>query len=155
MTFGTGFFLVFSGFVIAQESVHSAGGNATGSGGSASYSIGQVAYTTASGSSGSVAQGVQHAYDILTGTPEVASGISVMAFPNPTSDQISLQVTEGFGKEPLTYQLFDVSGKLFMSGALQNQVTQLPTQNLAPAQYSIRVMNQKNQGVQTFCVIKH
>ncbi len=139
----------------AQQSINTAGGNATGSGGSVSYSIGQVAYTTASGSAGSVAQGVQHAYDILTSTTEITNGISVSAFPNPTADQISLQVNEGFGKEPLIYQVFDAAGKVVLSGPMQNQITQVPTQQLAPAAYMVRVMNQKNQRIQGFSVIKH
>jgi hypothetical protein len=41
----------------------SSGGNALGSGGSASISVGQVAYTTANGTNGSVEQGAQHHYD--------------------------------------------------------------------------------------------
>lgn len=42
----------------AQESVNTTGGNASGSGGSASYSVGQVVYTSNTETSGSVAQGV-------------------------------------------------------------------------------------------------
>jgi hypothetical protein len=40
-----------------------AGGEATGSGGSVSYSVGQVVYTTNTGINGSVAQGVQQPYE--------------------------------------------------------------------------------------------
>ena len=48
----------------AQESINTTGGNATGDGGSASYSIGQMVYTTTTGDDGSVAQGVQQAFEI-------------------------------------------------------------------------------------------
>ena len=58
--------LLCAGLTQAQESVNSTGGNATGSGGTVSYTIGQVGYTTNTGSNGSVAQGVQQAYEILT-----------------------------------------------------------------------------------------
>jgi len=37
----------------AQTSVNATGGNASGGGGSASYSVGQVVYTTNTGTSGS------------------------------------------------------------------------------------------------------
>ena len=42
----------------AQESVNATSGNASGSGGSVSYSVGQVAYQTNTGTSNSVAEGV-------------------------------------------------------------------------------------------------
>ncbi|MEJ5266144.1 MAG: hypothetical protein WHT29_12590, partial [Bacteroidales bacterium] len=79
----------------AQESVNATGGNAFGSGGSVSYSVGQVVYTTNSGTNGSVAQGVQQPYEIsvVTGLEE-AKGInlSVSAYPNPTTDYLTLRI---------------------------------------------------------------
>ena len=57
--------LLWGSFAQAQESVNSTGGNATGSGGTVAYSVGQVVYTANTGSSGNVEQGVQHAYEIL------------------------------------------------------------------------------------------
>ena len=43
----------------AQESVNATGGDASGSGGSVSYSVGQITYQTHTGINGSVAEGVQ------------------------------------------------------------------------------------------------
>ena len=60
------FLLLGLGGLHAQESVNSSGGEATGTGGTASYSVGQVVYTTATGTNGSVAQGVQQPYEIST-----------------------------------------------------------------------------------------
>ena len=42
----------------AQQAVPASGGNATGSGGTASYTVGQVGYVTASGAGGTSQQGV-------------------------------------------------------------------------------------------------
>jgi hypothetical protein len=73
------------GIAQAQENANTSGGVATGSGGTVAYSIGQVAYTTNTGSNGSVDQGVQHAYEIFTvGIKETELNISLTAFPNPT-----------------------------------------------------------------------
>ena len=58
------FLLLGLGGLHAQENTTAAGGEATGSGGTASYSVGQVVYTTVTGTNGSVAQGVQHPYEI-------------------------------------------------------------------------------------------
>ena len=59
------FLLLGLGGLQAQESPTAAGGEATGSGGTASYSIGQVVYTTNTGTNGSVAQGVQQPFVIF------------------------------------------------------------------------------------------
>ena len=45
--------------VNAQTTIATTGGNAAGSGGSFSYTVGQISYSTVSGTNGSVAQGVQ------------------------------------------------------------------------------------------------
>ena len=48
----------------AQEAITASGGNASGSNGTVSYSVGQVAYTTISGVNGIVPIGVQQTYTI-------------------------------------------------------------------------------------------
>ena len=86
-------FTFFLSTVSAQESVNATGGDASGSGGSASYSVGQVVYTTNVGTNGSVSQGVQQPYEISVVTAiEEAKGINltVTAYPNPTTDYLSL-----------------------------------------------------------------
>ena len=70
--------LLWAGFAQAQESANSSGGDATGSGGTIAYSIGQVVYTTNTGSNGSVAKGVQHAYEIFTSLPSATYFIHVV-----------------------------------------------------------------------------
>lgn len=46
----------------AQQSANSAGGNAAGTGGSSAFSVGQPVYTVASGTTGSLDQGVQQPF---------------------------------------------------------------------------------------------
>ena len=58
-----GMMLGMYGYGYAQESVNAAGGDATGMGGTASYSVGQVVYTTIGENGTTVAQGVQQAFD--------------------------------------------------------------------------------------------
>ena len=45
----------------AQQAITATGGNASGSGGTIAYSVGQIVYTTYTGATGSVAQGVRRA----------------------------------------------------------------------------------------------
>ncbi|MCK4748161.1 MAG: hypothetical protein KAT15_14025, partial [Bacteroidales bacterium] len=49
----------------AQEAIPATGGEANGSGGTVSYTVGQLLYHTQSANSGTVAQGVQQPFEIL------------------------------------------------------------------------------------------
>ena len=141
----------------AQTSVNATGGNASGSGGSASYSVGQLAYTTNTGTNGSVAQGVQQAFEIsvVTGLEE-AKGInlSVSAYPNPTTDYLTLEVKD-VELLNLHFQMYDMNGKLLQNEKLTGTETQINMNSLPPATYFINVVNQKNKKVQSFKIIKN
>lgn len=142
------------GFVQAQESINSAGNTITGSGGSVAYSIGQVVYTTNTGSSGSVVQGAQSAFEIYTlGIKETGWNISLTAFPNPTTANLTLQLSE-HPNEELSYQLYDIQGKLLNSGQIAAQQTQIITTILPAATYFVNILNQENKKVQSFKIIK-
>ena len=141
--------------VFAQESSNSAGGDASGAGGSVAYSIGQVVYTTNTGSNGSVAQGVQHAYEIFSvGIYETELTISLNVYPNPTADNLTLEIND-FGNKKLAYQLTDVQGKLLLEGQVEGAQTILDMQNLATATYFIDVLSPDNKRIQSFKIIKN
>jgi hypothetical protein len=147
--------LLWGSLAQAQESSNSSGGDATGSGGTVAYSVGQVLYTTNTGSNGSVAQGVQHAYEIFTiGIMETELNISLIAFPNPTTENLTLQISD-YNNEKLAYQLFDIQGKQLNNGQMNAKQTQINMNGLPSATYFIHVVNQENKKVQSFKIIKN
>lgn len=147
--------LLFADIIDAQESVNSSGSNSTGSGGSAAYSIGQIIYTTNTSSSGSVAQGVQHAHEIYTvGIKETNLNISLTAYPNPTVNNLSLLISE-YNNEKLSYQLYDAQGKLLKSEYIVAKQTQINTSDFPSATYFVNIINQENKKVQSFKIIKN
>jgi Secretion system C-terminal sorting domain len=139
----------------AQQAIPVAGGNASGSGGSVSYSVGQVVYTTNTGTNGSVAQGVQQPFEIsvITGL-EQANWINVICsvYPNPTADFLTLKV-ENYDKENLSYQLYDINGKLLENKKLNGTETGIVMSNLVPATYFLKV-TQNTKEVKIFKIIK-
>jgi hypothetical protein len=142
--------------VHAQEALHASGGNASGSGGSVSYTIGQVVYTTIAGINGSVAEGVQQPYEIsvVTGLEE-ASGINLVcsAYPNPVQKYVTLKI-ENCDTEKMTYQLYDDNGKLLETKKAEGTETSIDMGNLVIATYFLKVLR-NNQVVKTFKVIKY
>jgi len=138
----------------AQTSVNATGTNASGSGGTVSYSIGQVVYTNNTGASGSVAQGVQQAYEIFTvGIKETELNIFLTVFPNPTTDYLTLSIGE-FDISNLSYQLYDMNGKLLQNEKITGNQTSIVMSNLVPANYFVKVI-QGNKEVKTFKIIKN
>ena len=142
--------------VQAQTSVNATGGDASGGGGSVSYSVGQVVYTTHTGTSGSVAEGVQQPYEIsvVTGLEEAQSiNLSVTAYPNPTTDYLTLRIDE-FEISNLSFQLYDMNGKLLQNEKITGNQTSIVMSNLLPATYFVKVI-QGNKEVKTFKIIKN
>ena len=140
---------------MAQESINAAGGNATGSGGTASYSIGQVVYTTINGTNGSVSEGVQQPFEILvvTGLEEAKDiNLSVSAYPNPVADNLILNV-DNFELSTLNFQLLDMNGKLLQNEKITGPQTNIFMGNLVPATYFVKVVK-GNIEVKTFKIIK-
>ncbi|MEI6349240.1 MAG: T9SS type A sorting domain-containing protein [Bacteroidota bacterium] len=148
--------VLFLSTATAQNTTSATGGNASGSGGSASYSVGQVFYTTNVGTNGSVAQGVQQPYEIsiVIGLEEAKEiNLLVSAYPNPTKEFLNLKV-ENYNVENLSYQLFDIQGKLLESKKIESKETSIVTSNLVPATYFLRVI-ESNREIKTFKIVKN
>ena len=147
-------FLFFLSKVTAQTSTNAAGGDASGAGGSVAYSIGQPFYITYTGANGSVAQGVQQTYQIFSlGINQSELNISLAVFPNPTYDNLTIDVKE-FNNENLSYELFDIQSKLLASGLITSKQTQINLINLPPSAYFMQI-SQKNKKIQSFKIIKN
>jgi len=139
----------------AQESIPASGGNALGSGGSVSYSVGQLVYTTTISADGSVAQGMQHAFEISTISGiEQGVGINLICsvYPNPTADFLTLKV-ENCKTENLTYKLYSISGKLLKSKKIESSETSIAMNNLDPTTYFLKVIDGIKE-LKTFKIIK-
>ncbi len=122
--------LLWAGLAQAQESANSSGGDATGSGDTVAYSVGQVIYTTNASAFGTVSQGVMQAYEIFTvGIKEAEVIITLSVFPNPTSDILTLQFSD-YNNKKLSYQLYDLQGKLLNEGQVTEQQTLINTSSL-------------------------
>ncbi len=151
LTFGLSF-----STATAQESINATGGNATGSGGSASWSIGQATYHTYTGTNGSVAEGVQQPYEIsvVTGLEEAENiNLSVSAYPNPVTDYLILEVKD-FELSTLCFQLYDLNGKILQDKKITGNQTNIAMGNLVPATYFVKVIRE-NKEVKIFKIIKN
>jgi hypothetical protein len=139
----------------AQQATTTTGGTAFGSGGTVAYSVGQIVYTTNTGSTGSVAQGVQQPYEISTvlGIDNHSINLELTAYPNPTTTYLTLNVGNA-ELSTLNFQLHDFSGKLIESRKIRSSSETIGMENLPTATYFLKVTN-NNKEVKTFKIIKN
>ncbi len=147
------FLLLGLGGLHAQESPTATGGEATGTGGTSNYSAGQVVYTTATGTNGSLAQGVQQTYEIsaTVGIKETSINLELSVYPNPITDYLTLKVDDF---ETLNFQLIDLQGKVIENKKVSSTSTSINVENLPKAIYFLNVVKNK-QVVKTFKIIKN
>lgn len=157
----TAVFLLFIGLTAlkAQEAIPASGGNASGSGGTVSFTVGQVVYTTNTGTNGSVAQGVQQPYEISVVTSLVtANGITLQcsAYPNPLTDLLNLKIDAltSLSLQSMSYQLFDMNGKPLEYRKITDVVTSIKMSGLPMAAYYLKI-SENNTVVKTFKIIKN
>ena len=145
--------LLSLGGVQAQESINASGGNTVGTGGSVSYSVGELVYTTKTGSNGSLVEGIQQPYEIYTtlGIKETSINLGLSAYPNPTTDYLTLKVEE---MDNLNYQLFDMQGKLIIKRKVLKKSTIVSMERLEGAVYFLNIIK-NNKLIKTFKIIKN
>jgi hypothetical protein len=151
------FFLL--GFCFAtvqgQQTIPATGGNASGSGGSVSYSVGQILSSTISGSNGTVVQGVQQPYEIsvvtaIKNTEDIS--LKCLVYPNPTAG-ITKLVFESADFENLSFRLFDINGMLLQDKKVESRETEISLENLSSSVYFLKVLK-NNQEVKVFKIVK-
>ena len=138
----------------AQEAVATAGGDASGTNGNVSYTVGQVVYTTNTGTTGSVAQGVQQPFEIQTvlGAENFNINLQLAVYPNPTTNWLQLEVRNtDFAN--LSYQLFDLNGKMILNEKITAETSSIQMERLPAAIFLLKVVN-NNKEVKTFKIIK-
>ena len=140
--------------IYAQDAIPASGGEATGIGGTVSYSVGQLVNNMNIGSNGTVTQGVQQTIEfVVLSNPElIALTLSAVTYPNPTTDYIVLSLTNATLTD-LSYMMFDLQGRLVTKGKVQQEATQIAMKNLPIGAYILKV-NRHNQELKTFKIIK-
>ena len=140
----------------AQSTIPASGGNAGGSGGSVSYTVGQIVNVTISGSNGSVIEGVQQPFEIsviteVGNTEEITLSCSV--YPNPVTYFLTLKIGTGV-KVKLSYKLYNINGKLLENKKILTDETQIAMVTYASGTYLLRVTDNKKD-LKTFKIIKN
>lgn len=138
----------------AQQNTVSSGGEASGSGGTVSYSTGQTDYITTTGSGGTTTQGVQQPFEIFvfTGVEETTIILQATVFPNPA--QHSLTLTLGSISSPMSFSIYDANGKLIKQENLFFTQTIISISELSAGIYFLKINDNKKE-LKSFKIIKN
>ncbi len=141
------------------EVFSTSGGDAEGNTGSVSYTVGQIVYTTISGDSALVAQGIQQPYEITVATAIKNTEdilLDAVAYPNPVRNLLKLRMkNRNFGH--IYYQMFDNNGNVIEQKEVTGSETFIPMQRFPRATYYLKVIykgNASEKGMKTFKIIK-
>jgi hypothetical protein len=150
--------LLLAGFtrvpLFAQQDILAASCNASGNGGTVSWSVGLVAYSSWGGASGSIIEGVQQPYEIfnLDGLEEFDSNPGFIVFPNPTTGKVTLKFLDSNLKNRSSC-IYDMEGILLRKVTADTEEVTIPMDDLKPATYFLVIL-EKDQPVKTYKIIK-
>ena len=150
--------LFFSSAVLtlnAQEIVTTSGLNASGAGGTISYSVGQVSVAQNTGTEGSVIEGVQQPYiiDPTVGSEIANINLKLATYPNPTSDEI-IMTAEDLDLENFSYQLLSNEGKVLISKASIESTNNISLQSFPANIYLLNIYRDQII-IKSFRIIKN
>jgi hypothetical protein len=141
----------------AQQALVACGGNAEGTNGTVSNTIGQTAFNYFVGTSGTVSQGVQQPYEIFLVTDtENAWDVTLdcLVYPNPVHESLQLKI-EGLKWEKLHWGIYDQSGRLLKGDRVSQSLSTIPVDELVQGSYLFTIFDIKNSTIKTFKIIKN
>jgi len=146
--------ILASTLAFCQQSVVPAGGNATGTGGSTAFTVGQVAYSAINGANGFVIQGVQQPYEISTVTGIELEDVTLdyAVYPNPTAGMLRLVISAP-DPEDFSFQIYDLNGKLLGNKKITGNETDISMDHLPASVYFLKVIRD-NSEVKVFKIVK-
>lgn len=139
----------------AQETIAASGGDASGSGGTISYTVGQVFYSAGTGTGGSESQGVQQPFEIsvLTGIEEGKSiTLECSVYPNPVTEMLMLKI-EGKLQAQYVVSLYDMNAIRLEHKKIIGTEISIDMKNRVPATYFL-VVTGNNKEIKSFKIIK-
>lgn len=142
----------------AQETISSSGGKASGEGGTVSYTVGQVANNTHTGTAGSVAEGIQQPYaiSVVLGIEESGINLQMAAYPNPVTDHLILKISDDNSYEGrLTATIYDMKGSLIKQQLVVNNETTIDMADQTAGIYFLKIHGEDLKEIKTFKIIKN
>jgi hypothetical protein len=144
---------LFFGFnSFGQNALSSTGGHIKSTGGSTSFTIGQVAYVLKKGTGSYLNEGVQQVFTKKT-TPieELVYLKEVQLYPNPTQETFNLIISTKEDVQ-IRYTIMDYLGKEIRNGNILSEKSEISLRDLPSGNYFISLKSKKENRI--FKIVK-
>ena len=140
-------FISFGFSSFGQNALSAAGGHFKTSGGSTSFTVGQVAYVLKKGTGSYVNEGVQQVYTKKT-TPieELVYLKEVQLYPNPTQETFNLIISTKENVQ-VRYIIMDYLGKEIRNGNILSEKSEISLRDLPSGNYFISLKSKKENRI--------
>jgi hypothetical protein len=145
-------FISFGFSSFGQNALSAAGGHFKSSGGSTSFTVGQVAYVLKKGTGSYLNEGVQQVYTKKT-TPieELVYLKEVQLYPNPTQETFNLIISTKENVQ-VRYIIMDYLGKEIRNGNILSEKSEISLRDLPAGNYFISLKSKKENRI--FKIVK-
>ena len=148
--------IVFLNFITesihGQNALSTTGGHFKSTGGSTSFTVGQVAYVLKKGTGSYLNEGVQQVYTKKT-TPieELVYLKEVQLYPNPTQETFNLIISTKEDVQ-IRYTIMDYLGKEIRNGNILSEKSEISLRDLPAGNYFISLKSKKENRI--FKIVK-
>lgn len=141
-----------SGQSVSPQVISSAGGHLVGTDVQMSWTLGELSVETIESGSVILTQGFHQSNLMITAWEDLAKDISVDIYPNPTSDWINIELQ---ASSDIQVKLLDAMGRSVVSKlALVEGANQLNLSGATPGLYFLQLIDQDQQTLKTFKIVK-
>ncbi|GAB4278783.1 MAG: hypothetical protein Kow0068_02570 [Marinilabiliales bacterium] len=123
---------------ISPSLLSTAGNNSIVSGNSYAWAIGEIAVSTISNGNNTITQGLLQPSNIAN-TINKSEFYVINVFPNPCKNQLIIYQSQY--QNPVYYFLSDITGKIHVSGKIENHREQINISQLKPGMYSLTLFD--------------
>ncbi len=146
-------FILTGTTLFAQEVVASAGKTKKAGNIELSWTLGETVIKTVSGGTNIITQGFHQTKLTVTALDEIKlSELDIKVYPNPTSEFVIVHFNDI--QIQTRYALFDFSGKLLRQQPVTETDTKIDMKSYAGGTYLLKLIDNKNQSLQTFKIVK-
>ena len=145
-------FVSFGFNSFGQNALSATGGHFKSTGGSTSFTVGQVAYVLKKGTGSYLNEGVQQVYTKKT-TPieELVYLKEVLVYPNPTQETFNLIISTNEVVQ-VRYTIMDYLGKEIRNGNILSEKSEISLRDLPAGNYFISLKSKKENRI--FKIVK-
>lgn len=138
--------------VSSQEVIASQGNSYSNSSVSIDFTIGEVVIASLSNTGNTLTQGFHQTNLTVLAIDDFDINYQARVFPNPTQDllQVEIQNFEG-----LNYKMYDIQGRQLSQQKIYSINTSINTTPYAKGLYLLVILNENNQLLKTYRIIKN